>query len=83
MSILSPVLIYQKFEEYSSGSGRSIPDFSLIKALSHCRNFLKEFGGHHQAAGFKLFNSLDENFSIIVLNFSKSLFKTLKPAAWW
>lgn len=70
-----PVLIYQKFEDYSSGSGRSIPDFSLIKVLSHCRNFLKEFGGHHQAAGFKVLNRDLEKFKTII---EKSSSKELK-----
>ncbi len=70
-----PVLIYQKFEDYSSGSGRSIPDFSLIKVLSHCRNFLKEFGGHHQAAGFKVLNKDLEKFKTII---EKSSSKELK-----
>jgi single-stranded-DNA-specific exonuclease len=40
------------------GSARSIPSFDIYKGLMGCREFLTGFGGHKQAAGFKL-NSTD------------------------
>ena len=36
------------------GSGRSVPSFSLIDALDHCRASLVRFGGHPAAAGITL-----------------------------
>ncbi len=36
------------------GSGRSIRSFHLVKALEASREFLIEFGGHEQAAGFTI-----------------------------
>ncbi|PIT93889.1 single-stranded-DNA-specific exonuclease RecJ [Candidatus Falkowbacteria bacterium CG10_big_fil_rev_8_21_14_0_10_43_11] len=34
------------------GSARSIPEFNVTAALEECAKFLKNFGGHKQAAGF-------------------------------
>jgi single-stranded-DNA-specific exonuclease len=36
------------------GSARSIPPFDIYKGLMGCRKFLTGFGGHKQAAGFRL-----------------------------
>jgi single-stranded-DNA-specific exonuclease len=36
------------------GSGRSIEGFSLVRALTHCRDHLDRFGGHEMAAGLTL-----------------------------
>ena len=57
-----PALIFSKDDKKSVGSGRSIPCFNLIKAVSHCQDFLLEFGGHSQAAGFTLLNDKLDDF---------------------
>jgi len=57
-----PALIFSKGEKKSIGSGRSIPCFNLIEAISHCRDFLLEFGGHIQAAGFTVLNDKLDDF---------------------
>jgi single-stranded-DNA-specific exonuclease len=36
------------------GSGRSIPAFDILDALTHCKDVLRRFGGHRQAAGLSL-----------------------------
>ncbi len=36
------------------GSGRSIPGFSLVKALDACREHLELYGGHEMAAGLSV-----------------------------
>jgi single-stranded-DNA-specific exonuclease len=36
------------------GSGRSIPGFSLVRALERCDGVLTQFGGHEMAAGVTL-----------------------------
>ena len=49
-----PALVIALQEEKGKGSGRSIPSFHLFKALEAAREFLLEFGGHEQAAGFSI-----------------------------
>ncbi len=49
-----PAVVVRVGETVSSGSGRSIPEFNIIKALTQCRQLLSHFGGHSQAAGFTL-----------------------------
>ncbi len=36
------------------GSARSISDFNLFKAVSECKEYLMEFGGHEAACGFSI-----------------------------
>lgn len=47
-----PVIVFGRGEDgLLRGSGRSIPSYDLIGALSECRGLLQKFGGHHMAAG--------------------------------
>jgi single-stranded-DNA-specific exonuclease len=47
-----PAIVITAGEETARGSGRSIPEFSIIDALDACADLLVEFGGHAAAAGF-------------------------------
>lgn len=38
----------------SRASGRSIPEFNLVRALQQCRELFLRFGGHPMAAGFEM-----------------------------
>jgi single-stranded-DNA-specific exonuclease len=49
-----PVLIMEDTGEFLKGSARSIKGFDITKALSQCRDCLKQYGGHAAAAGFTL-----------------------------
>jgi len=49
-----PSLVIALKEGEGKGSGRSIRSFHLFKALEAAREFLLEFGGHEQAAGFSI-----------------------------
>lgn len=49
-----PAFVISLQEEKGKGSGRSIRSFHLVKALEAAREFLLEFGGHEQAAGFTI-----------------------------
>ncbi|MFC1593033.1 single-stranded-DNA-specific exonuclease RecJ [Candidatus Omnitrophota bacterium] len=49
-----PAIVIKTGEQMSSGSCRSIPEFNIVLALSHCSNLFSHFGGHSQAAGFTL-----------------------------
>ena len=57
-----PALIFSKGEKKSVGSGRSIPCFNLIEAVSRCKDLLLEFGGHSQAVGFSILNDKLDDF---------------------
>ena len=47
-----PTIVFSQGKTASRGSGRSIPEFNIIAALTQCRDLLSRFGGHPMAAGF-------------------------------
>ncbi|MBE0425405.1 MAG: single-stranded-DNA-specific exonuclease RecJ [Nitrospirae bacterium] len=49
-----PAFIISVDGHVARGSARSIPNFDIYKALAQCRNVLRGFGGHRQAAGLEL-----------------------------
>jgi single-stranded-DNA-specific exonuclease len=51
-----PVLVMGLNNEQITGSGRSIKEFNMIKALQSMPEFFYKFGGHPQACGFTLKN---------------------------
>lgn len=56
-----PVLLISLEGELGRGSARSIPGFNVYKALSHCHEYLLEYGGHALAAGFKVEGGMVED----------------------
>lgn len=67
-----PVILITTGETISSGSCRSIPEFNIIRALSHCGHLLTRFGGHTQAAGFSLPTSNLPEFKRILTDVAAS-----------
>ncbi|MFH0932935.1 MAG: DHH family phosphoesterase [Nitrospirota bacterium] len=53
-----PAFVISTEGNHALGSARSIPPFDIYEGLTGCREFLTGFGGHKQAAGFRL-NSED------------------------
>lgn len=49
-----PTLVITENDEGYKGSGRSIPEFNIIKAVEECRDLLDKYGGHPSACGFSL-----------------------------
>jgi single-stranded-DNA-specific exonuclease len=49
-----PTLVIGVEQDVGQGSGRSIPRFNLLKALTRSSDLFERFGGHSQAAGFTL-----------------------------
>lgn len=49
-----PVILFSRDGEKARGSGRSVPGFSLIEAISACNGRLTQYGGHTLAAGLTL-----------------------------
>ncbi|MFA4936763.1 MAG: single-stranded-DNA-specific exonuclease RecJ [Patescibacteria group bacterium] len=70
-----PAVVMCFNQQMISGSGRSLPAFDLIQALSINSKFLIKYGGHKQAAGFKL---AKENFESFVKAFRKVAKKQLE-----
>jgi single-stranded-DNA-specific exonuclease len=56
-----PTAIFQKIEDVSKGSFRSIPQINIIETIGQCQELLVKHGGHSQAAGVSVQNEkLDE-----------------------
>lgn len=51
-----PTLVARLGETTSKGSGRSIPEFDITRALDQCADLLVKHGGHAAAAGFTILN---------------------------
>ena len=49
-----PILVAERGPEFTKGSGRSIPEFDITRALDQCADLLVKYGGHAAAAGFTL-----------------------------
>jgi len=49
-----PVIVFGYDDGRAYGSGRSIPEFSLIDCLEECREFFQSYGGHKYAVGCTL-----------------------------
>ena len=49
-----PTLILSLDENGAQGSGRSVPGFHILDALTSCRDLFAKFGGHAQAVGCTL-----------------------------
>jgi len=49
-----PTFVISSDGNSAKGSARSIPSFDLYRGITDCQEFLTDFGGHEQAAGFRL-----------------------------
>ncbi|MAF14177.1 MAG: single-stranded-DNA-specific exonuclease RecJ [Parcubacteria group bacterium] len=49
-----PSLVISRYNGEIIGSGRSISEFNIIKALQQCDELLTRYGGHPQACGFTI-----------------------------
>jgi single-stranded-DNA-specific exonuclease len=54
-----PVLVITKTKNEIKGSGRSIDEFNIMKAVEGSSEFLEKFGGHAAACGFTLKSKKD------------------------
>lgn len=76
-----PSIIITKSEEGYKGSGRSIPEFNISKALELSKEFLNKFGGHPLACGFSLKGDLLDSFVAAMKKFAQAELegKDLRP----
>lgn len=59
-----PIIIITTDGESAKGSGRSVEGFSLIDAITSCKDLLPHFGGHPMAVGLSINTSDIEEFTI-------------------
>jgi len=57
-----PTFLYKMQKEESQGSVRNPDNVDGVKAMSHCKDYLKMYGGHALASGFRLENEKLDNF---------------------
>ena len=71
-----PVILLSKEKDsnIAKGSARSVGDFPLFEAISHCEDLLVKFGGHNMAAGLTIeeekladFNNAINEFAMTVI----------------
>ncbi len=76
-----PCLIITKTKNGYKGSGRSILEFNIIKALEQSKDYLLKFGGHPMACGFSLKKENLDKFLNSMKNLAKKAFnnKNLMP----
>lgn len=76
-----PSLIITKTENGYKGSGRSILEFNIIKALEKSKEYLLKYGGHPMACGFSLEEDQLESFLSSMNNLANHAFagKELRP----
>lgn len=69
-----PTCIISREGDISRGSARSIPSLHLYKMLAECKDILKRFGGHKQAAGFELETKHIDSFEALMTRIVKKAF---------
>jgi single-stranded-DNA-specific exonuclease len=52
-----PAIVYERGEQWSRGSARSIPELDVWRCLSQADDLLQRWGGHSQAGGFTVATS--------------------------
>ncbi len=67
-----PAIVLAANGDEFKGSGRSIPSFSLHKALSECKDYLLTFGGHELAAGVSILKENLEPFKAAINNYANT-----------
>ncbi len=77
-----PAIVISLGEDLCKGSGRSIKNFHLFKALKECKDFLRTFGGHAHAAGLTITQDSIKDFkeSINRLAHDQLKFEDLLPS---
>ena len=56
-----PVFVFGREGERIVGSGRSIPEFDVVKAMDSAKDYIARYGGHPQACGLTIMG--EENYA--------------------
>jgi len=65
-----PVFLIALEGGVGKGSARSTPEFDLYKALTHCGDYLDNYGGHTLAAGFTINGGNIDKFRETMLSYA-------------
>lgn len=68
-----PTFIFERGLKESQGAVRMPKDLNGVQALIKCKEFLKTYGGHPRAAGFKLENKNLEKFKTCLIEYFSKL----------
>jgi len=69
-SYKKPIFLYKRQKEESQGGIRAPSEFDVVEAMKTCSDFLITYGGHKQAAGFRLRNEdLDKFRECLIKHF--------------
>ncbi len=66
-----PVFLYKKGDKESPGSIRTPSGFNVVEAMRRCSENLITYGGHPQAAGFRIKNENLEEFKECLIKYFK------------
>ena len=64
-----PTFIFNRGEKESLGSVRNPAGINGVKAMQHCAKFLKTYGGHPLASGFRIKNENLEEFKECLIRY--------------
>lgn len=70
-----PIFLYGHRKAESQGAVRTPKNIDGVKAMMSCANFLEVYGGHPQAAGFKIKNKNLKSFKECLMGYFKSFEK--------
>ncbi len=66
-----PTIVLTDAKNGLKGSGRSIDNFNMFKAISACSSYLDKFGGHEMAAGISMQEENLEEFKLALNKYAK------------
>ena len=66
-----PTIVLTDAKNGLKGSGRSIDNFNMFKAISACSSYLDKFGGHEMAAGISMREANLEEFKLALNQYAK------------
>lgn len=64
-----PVFLYKKLEKESQGGIRAPSGFNVVEAMKTCSKYLLTYGGHPQAAGFRVKNENLNKFKECIIKY--------------
>ncbi len=76
-----PVIVMQRGETESTGSARTARGFDIVSALIACREKIKKFGGHKEAAGLTVANDQMDEFYMELLKYTDNHWPEELPPA--
>lgn len=81
-----PTIVITSSGDYAKGSARSVEGFSMIDAVTYCKDLLTIFGGHPMAAGMSLatknINAFRDKINEYADSLTNEFFSCIHITAW-